>query len=207
MNTGMLEFINKSLGEDKFPDLTNDEVVILYKRGQADFNQVLLRYNALIIKKSREFVPGHTEEDVYQELCMRLVHCLDLWNEDGGTKFITYLSMGLHNQLAWMVRKNYGSEYAKSDCRRINFGELASYEVEVENGYDIPDYKMDAAISNILLTDVLDKAELSEEERICVNLLWEGKKKCEVAEIMHKSPRSIGKMVKRLEPKIRLALS
>ena len=207
MNTGMLDFINRSLGENKFPDLTNDEVVILYKKGQAEFNQVLLRYNALLIKKSREFVPGHTEEDVYQELCMRLVHCLDLWKEEGGTKFVTYLSMGLQNQIAWMVRKNYGSEYAKSDCRRINFGELASYEVEVENGYDLPDNKVDEAIDKLLLADALDRAELTEEERLCVNLLWEGKKKCEVAKILQRSPRSIGKMVKRLEPKIRLALN
>jgi RNA polymerase sigma factor (sigma-70 family) len=190
----LAQFINGNLPEDRYPNLTNEEIVMMYQRQECTFEDVLIRYNDLLLSKSRTWVPGYDQEDLYQELASRLFHCLSRWSTDKDVAFMTYLYDGLSNQIAWIVRKQW-----QSDKRKANYDNVASYNVMVDNGFDTPVDSPD--FEEAELKALINSVDLSENEQICVQLKFEGLKNKEIAAQLGVSGTRVSQIFKGLKPK------
>ncbi len=198
LDSSFVSFIESFLPEDLYPECTNEEVVLKFKEGLIPFEQVLLRYYKLLLKKSDIWVPGYTREELFQELSICLLNCCKAWSNDSKDKFVTYLYNAINNYIAWIMRKQ-----GRCNKRKINYTEMASYEVMVENGYDAPH---PGNFDDFELKAVIDMMSLEEKERICVNLLYEGHRKSEIAVRLGLTKYQLIQLINKLKPKFKFLL-
>jgi RNA polymerase sigma factor (sigma-70 family) len=200
----MVKFFNDNLGEDPFPTATNDELVIMYREGKCGFNPVLGRFHSLLLAKSQTWVPGSTQEDLYQDLAMRLFHCIPRWDPEQES-FMTYLYTSLNQQIAWNIRKQ-----GKTQKRRINYLYNESYEhmLELEVEPDIPEsWSPSCDEETKKAIEILCSVQLTDQEKICVELLFDGRLKSEIADELHLTRTRVSQIFHSMAPKFQFLLS
>lgn len=201
VSSSLMNFLNKNLGVDLYPDLSNERVIELYIIGSCSFDQVLIRYQKLLIKKSQKYIPGYSSDDVFQELVIKLSYCCS--NYDGRVKFITYLYTCLDNHLSWLYRREMGH-----DNKKANHGDpdrdtqTQSYDFMVDNGYDteIP-WSTHCQEEEIKIMEILNSVELTGREKICVDMVFEGRQNKEIAKILNISGTRVKQILGDLRPR------
>lgn len=194
---GYSSAIDSISDSDKFNDLSNEELVVLYRSGEVSFEKILSRYLGLIIAKSKQWVPGnYSFQDLFQDLVERFKRTIDRWDpKTGDEKLITYIYKSLDNTVCWRFRKE------NSENRKLH-NEAESYELSLENGYDeIAPENMDKQV-----VDLLANINLSDRERVCVNMIIEGHRNVDIAETLDLSPNRISQILKGLAPKFQFLL-
>lgn len=177
-----------------YPDLTNEEVIVKFQTGQCPFEQVIIRFHKLLWKKANgKHISGYDKEDFYQELVEKLHYCCCNWNPKSDQLFITWLFPSLDNHIAWIFRKQ-----GTSDKRKANFNS-ASYEYLVDNGYDRVD-------SQVMYQDLLVGLTLSEKERMCIELVFDGYLKADIADMLHISRTRVTHIFKGLQSRFQFML-
>jgi RNA polymerase sigma factor (sigma-70 family) len=182
---------------NRYQDTKPDDIVRDYLAGKCSFDYVLRAYKGLLIKKSESYIPGYTGDEVFQELALRTELATHLWDPNNGTQFITYLYKALDNHL----RKLYREE-TQFDKRRLNSIEMDSYEQLIEDGYDQVDYNPELS-----LVELVEGIPLSPQERICVELAYEGYQNVDIAKALGLTKGRITTIIQGLRSRFQFLLS
>jgi len=198
----LVRFFNLHLGDDPFPTTPNDDIVIKFRNGEIGFNPVLLRYHNLLLKRSQSYVAGYTQEELYQEMAFQMYKAIFLWNESDGS-FMTYLYKVLDNVIKWRVRHESGT-----DKGRANHKDIESYEFLVENGLDFEAEWTSWGESELRSqAELIGSVELNPQEKVCVELLFEGKSKAEIAIMLNLTRTRITQIFRGMGHKFSFLLS
>jgi RNA polymerase sigma factor (sigma-70 family) len=178
-----------------FPHLEDEEVVKLYQQGKCSFTQVLMRYYRIILGQCNRQVPGYTSDEVYQELSIKMLKACKRWDEGRSIKFSTYLTYLLNQHIRKLIR-----EELHYDNRRLN--NQANDSIEELLGLEALD--MDnpwtpwCEEEQKSLIEYLEGVPLTKREKVCVELVFEGYRKSEIAKILNLSRGMITKILQGL---------
>lgn len=161
---------------------TVEQLVIGYQEGRVNFDEIVGMMGGLLTVKSKEPVFGYDFDDLRQELLIELLNCCNNYNGQGklSTMFCTYADRRIYALRQMSAHNN----------RKANF-ESDSYQLMVENGYDIE--MRECGYSDIEITELLKTINLTEnEEKFCKLIMSdECKNKKEIAELIGVDASSI----------------
>lgn len=169
-------YILNNLPPEKYPGVKNEEVLIHYRNGDCNFDQVLRRYHYLLVGKSIDTIPGMDADDVYQELVMKLFKVCDAWKSEKEIAFSTYLYSALDNRIKYLIRNQCNTEKRKANNYPVSLDET----ITDEEGASVPKYEISVEFEPPL--DLSQLAILSEREVNIVKLLLVGFSQAEVSQ-------------------------
>jgi len=159
-------YIRSNLPEDKYPGESGDEVVNHFREGECTFDQVLLRYNPMIISRAIRPIFGMDRDDVYQEMLINLHKCCFRWKPDSDATFSTYLYTSLTNKFKHLLRRQ-SSETCLANCVACSLDE----DRDDDEGGSTPKYEVSVAFE-VSLEFEIDDLPLDEREKfILINLI------------------------------------
>ena len=179
--------------KSKNSEKTVEQLVLDFQGGADTFNDIVDRFEGMVISKAKSIVFGHDFDDVKQELLIELHKCCLNYNGTGklSTMFVTYAD-----------RRLYAMRQL-SDCnnRKANFM-ADSYQQMVDNGYDLA-FTSDE-YSNIEASILLDSLNLTaNEEKFCRLIMSnECESKKEIASMIGVDPSSISYFRDRVRAKM-----
>ncbi len=179
-----------------------DEPVRKFQRGECDFSLVLIQYGHLLINRAtKTWVPGINQEEVFQELVLKLYMASIKWRPEEGNKFITYLYPILNNHIDFMIRSE------NADKRYLNHSSISLDGIlYIKNNIDVP---LDSSLEipsfvppEYEILDLISGLELEEREKICVEMVIEGRRNSEIAERLNLSRVRVSQLLRELRPKL-----
>ena len=179
-------YILENLPAEKYPGASNEEVVLHYKAHDCPFDQVIRRFHYLLVGKCKVSIPGMDEDDVYQELLIKLLRSCDGWNPEREINFSTYLYSALDNHIRLLIRSQLGAEKRKGDATSVSLDETT----EDRDGGVV--YKYEVSVEFHSMVEELPSLKpLSTRECEVVNLLLSGYSKTEISRMLRLSKSSI----------------
>ena len=125
--------------------MTNEQLCVLAKRGDADAQNLLIENNLRFIKKTAYEVWSAQAElnrslqisldDLVQEGSLGLLGCIDSYNPDSGNLFLTYAAPTIRNAMIDYIRSQNVSFEAKNLNNIISLDELAKDEVQSKHNF------------------------------------------------------------------------
>ena len=125
--------------------MTNEQLCVLAKRGDADAQNLLIENNLRFIKKTAYEVWSAQAElnrslqisldDLVQEGSLGLLGCIDSYNPDSGNLFLTYAAPAIRNAMIDYIRSQNVSFEAKNLNNIISLDELAKDEVQSKHNF------------------------------------------------------------------------
>jgi RNA polymerase sigma factor (sigma-70 family) len=177
--------------------LSEEDLVELFQRGECPFTVVLERVNPLLLSRCNSWTPPRVDkEDLYQEFLIKTHHCCQRWRRDKQVKFTTYLHNGLDNKIKQLVREVNAK-------KRLSEQDAVSYEELLEESSDFipsPPHKFEDIVE---LKIMIENLELEPNERTCVNMVFEGLLKTDIADKLNLSKARIYQILKSLRPKFK----
>lgn len=174
-----------------------DELVIAFLEGRGSFTSLLSKYNPLLIEKSNNWVEGYSPSDLYQELALKMYQCCESWKPNKGTTFYTYLYGVLDNHLKYLIRRA-SSKKRTSDLVSMSYENMLQSDDEEHDWANLEPYYEESAFN---LIEIIALSQLSEKERICVEMIYEGRMCCEIADRLEMSRAGVSNILKKLQPK------
>jgi len=180
------------LMQDKYKDLSMEQLALEY---QKELNPSILaesfvrNYNFIFQIASGYY--GLTEQDIASHALERLDYCLQTYQQ--GNKFLTYYGTVLKNKF------REETQYLNTNKRKVIFYS-SSYEVMVDNGFDLVVYPQEDEITN--LVEDLRKYGLEDREiQYCFYLLI-GEPHVDIAKNMGCTTMTLYNMRKRMRIKL-----
>ena len=125
--------------------ITNEQLCVLAKRGDADAQNLLIENNLRFIKKTAcEVWSAQAElnrslqislDDLVQEGSLGLLGCIDSYNPNSGNLFLTYAAPAIRNAMIDYIRSHNVSFEAKNLNNIISLDELAKDEVRSKHNF------------------------------------------------------------------------
>lgn len=171
------EYIWRNLPPDQYPGKTNEFVVNQYRAKQCSFDQVLIRYHYLLVKESLDPMPGMDQEDVYQELVMKLLKCCDKWDPYLGVSFSTYITEACINHKKSILRKQLNAKRGGTFTKTVSLEELLFDEDGTRNHINEPSVDFIVPVEVVLIG-----LPITDRERQYVIPLMKGLSLGEIAE-------------------------
>lgn len=179
-------YILGNLPAEKYPGASNEEVVLHYKAGECTFDQVIRRFHYLLVGKCKVSIPGMDEDDIYQELLLKLLRSCDGWKPDKEISFSTYLYSALDNHIRRLIRSQLGTEKRKGDAISVSLDETT----EDEDGGVLYKYEVSVEFHSVA-EELPSLNDLTPRELRVVSLLLSGYSKTELSRMMNLSKSSI----------------
>ena len=125
--------------------MTNEQLCALAKQGDADVQNLLIEKNLRFVKKTAHEVWNTQPElncslhialdDLAQEGALGLLGCIESYNPDSGTLFLTYATPAIRNAMIDYIRSQSVSFEAKNLNNIISLDELAKDEVRSKHHF------------------------------------------------------------------------
>lgn len=125
--------------------ITNEQLCVSAKRGDADAQNLLIESNLRFIKKTAYEVwsaqAGLNQslqislDDLLQEGSLGLLDCIDSYNPNSGNMFLTYAAPAIRNAMIDYIRSQNVSFEAKNLNDIISLDELAKDEVQSKHNF------------------------------------------------------------------------
>lgn len=125
--------------------ITNEQLCVLAKRGDADAQNLLIENDLRFIKKTAYEVWSAQEElnrslqisldDLVQEGSLGLFGCVDSYNPNSGNLFLTYTASAIWNAMIDYIRSQNLPFEAKNLNNIISLDELAKDEVQSKHSF------------------------------------------------------------------------
>ena len=125
--------------------MTNEQLCALAKQGDADAQNLLIENNLRFIKKTAYEVWSAQAElnrslrisldDLAQEGSLGLFGCIESYNPDGGSLFLTYAAPAVRNAMIDYIRSQNVSFEAKNLNSIISLDELAKDEEKIKHNF------------------------------------------------------------------------
>lgn len=186
---------------DEFKDLTDVELIRLFKNGeQIAFQQLAVRYIFVIKNKSSDlYTAGIEPDDLMQEGFLALSSAVDSFDENGEASFRTYAGVCIRNRLLSAVRS------AKSKKNKINTVSVSDEDVQ-----NVPmQSEKEPENSVIIKEDFLSligyiEKTLSKTEMEVLSMYVDGKSYEEISKLLGISVKSCNNAMQRVRRKLRL---
>ena len=177
---------------------TGEDIIEKFMCGEADFGIVLGQYGGTLLEKSRSFVPGYSNEELLQELIIKTFITVSKWDKQESTKFSTYLYHALENHLNYLRRRESTAvRFANHNALSLEHIQERNNEREDYSWVDPPSYE-----TPLLFEELIPENILTDRERICVEMIFEGHGNNEIAERLNLSRVRISQIIKSLRPKL-----
>ena len=177
----------------------SDETLIdMYRVGNETAIETLFdRYKNLVRKKAKSmYIAGGDNDDLIQEGMIGLYKAARGYDESRGTTFASFASLCIDRQIMTAIT-------ASNREKNVPLNNYVSFETPAYNDDNENVYK---------LADVIDKeyartfeenlvGQLSSLEKQVLDYHMEGKNYHQIAELMHKSPKSIDNALQRIKSK------
>ncbi len=180
------------LMQNKYKDLSMEQLAIEY---QKDLDPPILaesfvrNYNFIFQLASGYY--GLTEQDIASHALERLDFCLQTFKQGNG--FLTYYGTVLKNKF------REETQYLNTHKRKVIF-HSSSYEVMVDNGFDLVASAQEDEITN-LVEDLRERGLEDREIQYCIYLLL-GESNADIAENMGCTIMTLCNMRKRMRIKL-----
>lgn len=125
--------------------MTNEHLCALARQGDADAQNLLIENNLRFIKKTAYEVWSAQAElnrslrisldDLAQEGSLGLFGCIESYNPDGGSLFLTYAASAVRNAMIDYIRSQNVSFEAKNLNSIISLDELAKDEEKIKHNF------------------------------------------------------------------------
>ena len=125
--------------------ITNEQLCVLAKRGDADAQNLLIENNLRFIKKTAYEVWSAQAElnrslqisldDLVQEGSLGLLGCIDSYNPDSGNLFLTYAASAIRNAMIDYIRSQNVPFEAKNLNSIVPLDALAKDEVQSKHNF------------------------------------------------------------------------
>lgn len=125
--------------------MTNEHLCALARQGDADAQNLLIENNLRFIKKTAYEVWSAQAElnrslrisldDLAQEGSLGLFGCIESYNPDGGSLFLTYAAPAVRNAMIDYIRSQNVSFEAKNLNSIISLDELAKDEEKIKHNF------------------------------------------------------------------------
>jgi DNA-directed RNA polymerase specialized sigma24 family protein len=126
-----------------------------------EFSEALEKWRPKLSKMSSRFVPGYTQEELFQELCLKLIKCLEGYDpERHVASFHTYLHTALYRHLGLLGR----------NFLRNNLSYGAADNRAVEKLIGLADDKFAPRLAYVEDDSVFNHAKVSEEDSLSLHL-------------------------------------
>lgn len=186
------EYIRQNLPMDQYVGQSNEYVVTQYKRRKCTFDQVLIRYHYLIIKKSFAKVPGMDQEDLYQELAMKLVKCCESWDPNMGIIFSTYFTEACKNHIKYILRQQLDTNTRKSNhVGIVSLDDILTDNDGNEYTKNEPYEEFEEPISILMIG-----LPITEVEKKYLNLVLDGRTNAEISRILKVSRARVSQILR-----------
>jgi RNA polymerase sigma factor (sigma-70 family) len=205
MGLGWLTSIVSSLAKSKeesesFDHLSGEDLIEAYQRGECEFDLILQRFHPLLIKRTMVWVVGIDKEDLYQELIIKTLCCCRHWKREHKTKFVTYLFTSLDNHIKKIIRES-NAQKRTTELEQVSYEALLELEGEIP--LECPQYFEDEVELDLLIEGL----DLDPNERVCVEMIYEGHMNVDIADKLNLSGVRISQIVKALKPKFEFMIS
>lgn len=185
---------------NKTEEKTDEELVKRYKGGDPEAMDLLLnRYKSLVRAQSRmRFLIGGDEEDLIQEGMIGLYKAVRDYDESRGASFKTFATLCISRQMAKAVETS-----GREKNRPLNSSVALTdeeWESQMKDEINSPEaIVLNQESENELLTKI--KKSLSPMEQRVLDLYLTGADYREIAEKIHKTPKSIDNTLQRIRRK------
>ena len=125
--------------------MTNEQLCVLAKQGDADAQNLLIENNLRFVKKTAYEVWSAQAalnrslqislDDLVQEGSLGLLGCIDSYNPDSGNLFLTYAGSAIRNAMIDYIRSQNVSFEAKNLNNITSLDELAKDEVQSKHNF------------------------------------------------------------------------
>ncbi len=199
-----------------FTGMSNEQLVDRYviTHEEEFFEELLSRTKMLrysIVKKYSN-IPGVDSEDLVSEGLMETFKAVKNFDSSKGVLFTTFLYSAIsrrYNKLFTKAtcEKNLGESFTESYdqlCNTYKSKECSEEYRDYGNiifSVECPEYGM------IELMDVIERAELSERERVTIQLTLRGNTKPEIAKYLNVTTPTVHSYLRRVYNKLRLAIA
>lgn len=185
--------------------LSNEQLVVMYQQTGSEevFNTLWENNQGLLHQKAQSFLSSThmEEEDLVQEAYLPFKRALDTYKSSNEAKFSTYLIACVTQYFSRLVKAN------NAQCRgggSVDMSYEALEEIHKEGG-DVSQTSFSVECedySSIEFMELLNSLELSDAERVAVEVLMEGEKKGRIAEILNISNASVTYYIRQLRAKL-----
>ena len=174
--------------------LSNEELVELYKAGESDaFEALLKNTEGLRATLAQRYlnIPGSEFEDLMSEGAIEMLSAIQNFDSKNySSSFSTFLYSA--------ISRHYNDMFTAAVCEKRNPGCFVQSYEQV-NSIECEDYSM------VEIRDLLSRLKLSDKERVVVNLLMAGNSKPDIARRLGVKTPSVHSYVKRIATKINLS--
>ena len=200
---------------DHLLELSDEELIEKYNRGEANACDILLeRYKNLVRKKAKAmFIAGGDEDDLIQEGMIGLYKAIRDYRYEKNTSFMTFASMCINNQICTAVsaanRKkhnplnSYLSFYMPIEGDEEGDGEGETKLMDVlhfENELSPEEQLIDRETADAMVENLY--TVLSTMEKQVLKYFLDGDGYVEIAVKLGKSPKSIDNALQRIKGKM-----
>lgn len=195
-----------ALSYKKFNLLSDDSIVKMAQEGSSTAYEFLIaKYREMAKKKARKYyIVGGDNDDVMQEGMIGIFKAIRDFDQASGTPFAAFAELCVERQIQSAIT---GANREKH--KPLNESVSLSTEVENEEKIEIPANKGDEpeklALFREALNALFDEAshKLSKMEQDVFRGIMQGKTYIEIAEEIHKTPKSIDNAIQRIKKKIK----
>lgn len=194
-----------------YKGLSNEELVELYKAGESDaFEALLKNTEGLRATLAQRYlnIPGSEFEDLMSEGAIEMLSAIQNFDSKN---YISSFSTFLYSAIS----RHYNDMFTAAVCEKRNPGcFVQSYEqVNSNSEYEEDGDSLGSSefsvecedYSMVEIRDLISRLKLSNTERIVVNLLMAGNSKPDIARKLGVKTPSVHNYVKRIGTKINLA--
>ena len=178
--------------QNKYKDLSMEQLAIEYQKelNPSNLAESFVRNYSFILQISSHYY-GLTDQDIASYALERLDYCLQTYQQ--GNKFLTYYGTVLKNKL------REETQYLNTHKRKAIF-HSSSYEVMVDNGFDIVACAQEDETTN-LVEDLRERGLEDREIQYCIYLLL-GESNADIAKNMGCTIMTLCNMRKRMRIKL-----
>ena len=178
--------------QNKYKDLSMEQLAIEYQKelNPSILAESFVRNYSFILQISSHYY-GLTDQDIASYALERLDYCLQTYQQ--GNKFLTYYGTVLKNKL------REETQYLNTHKRKAIF-HSSSYEVMVDNGFDIVACAQEDETTN-LVEDLRERGLEDREIQYCIYLLL-GESNADIAKNMGCTIMTLCNMRKRMRIKL-----
>jgi RNA polymerase nonessential primary-like sigma factor len=185
--------------------LSNEQLVVMYQQTGSEevFEALWNQNNGLLHQKAKSFTSSTNleEEDLVMEAYTPFQRAINTYKDSSDTKFSTYLMACVTQYFIRLANKNNAQSRGGGS---VDVSYEALEEIHKEGGdvsqssftVECEDYSM------VEFMELLNSLNLTDAERVAVEVLMEGERKGRVAEILNISNASVTYHIRQLRAKL-----
>ena len=179
-------------------DLSDDEIIKLYRSGDLEaIDFMIRRYTPLIHKcQNNRYAAGFSRDDFIQEGYIGLLSAINKYETKSDASFYTFAKTCIDNSMNNLIKKSLQK-------KNQILNNSKSFEEDEDLPEDILSDPAGIVLSRMINEDKIEEVEamLSAGESEVYNLLREGRNSREIADITGKDMKSVDNTIQRIRAK------